>query len=152
MAQLLETLRNAVTTPVYGRRLGINRDDTLVFKAHKQAIEDLTTVATTLSDYGISQVITSGSTQGPTQHFLPAPIPGVDKHIVMNTTSTGSVQFLSTANGAAIRAASDGSTQRVVNLLGGGGVTLRGVSTSVWVVAHHYSSTGAANVSYTTST
>ena len=152
MAQLLETLRNAVTTPVYGRRLGIQPDETLVFKAHKNAIEDLTTVASTLTAYGWAVVTATGSTQGPVQHTLPAPIPGVEKIILMNTTSTGSHQFLSTEAGATIRTASDGTTAGVVNLRGGAGVTLRGITTAMWMALPHYTSTGAPNVTFSTST
>lgn len=154
MAQSLETLRGLNVTPLFGRRIGLQRDDTLAgFPDVKLPIEDLTTsTGVTLLANGITAVITSGSTQGPVQYNLPAPIPGTRKIITMNTTSTGSHQFLSTANGASIRAASDGSTQRVINMLGGGMAILHAVSTAVWIAQHGYGSSGSPNVSYTTST
>lgn len=152
MAQSLETLRSNNITSLWGRRAGLQLDETLAgVKDLKLAIEDITTtVATTALAYGITRIQTSGSSQGPTQHFLPAPIPGVRKYLQMHTTSTGSQQFLSTANGAAILAASDGTTKSLVNFVGpGGSVTLMGLTTAVWAVVAQCS-TGA--VTYTTST
>lgn len=158
MAQSLETLRSNNVTPIYGRRLGFQQDETLAGpKELKLAIEDITTTAvTTALAYGLTRVQTSGSSQGPTQHFLPAPIPGVRKYIAMNTTSTGSQQFLSTANGASILAASDGTTKSLLNFRGpGGSVGLIGVTTAIWAVigGMNVGSTDVvANVTYTTST
>lgn len=158
MAQSLETLRNNILTSIHGRRLGLHQDGTLAGPLEmKLAIEDITTtVATTALAYGVTRVQTSGSSQGPTQHFLPAPIPGVRKYICMHTTSTGSQQFLSTANGASILAASDGTTQGVINFRGpGGSVELMGLTTAVWTVVGSMnigSTNVVANVTHTTST
>ena len=87
MAQSLETLRSNNVTPIYGRRLGLQQDETLAGpKELKLAIEDITTtVPTTALAYGMTRVQTSGSSQGPTQHFLPAPIPGVRKIIAFTS-------------------------------------------------------------------
>jgi hypothetical protein len=158
MAQSLETLRSNQVTPIYGRRLGFQQDETLSGpKEIKLAIEDInTTVPTTALAYGVTRVLTSGSSQGPTQHFLPAPIPGVRKYLGMGSTSTGSQQFLSTANGAAIMAASDGTTKGVLNFRGPGGfVQLLGLTTAIWQVVGGMnvgSTDVVANVVYTTST
>ena len=155
MAQSLETLRNTNTTPIYGRRLGLQLDETLAgVKELKLAIEDIqTTVPTTVLAYGVTRVLTSGSSQGPTQHLLPAPIPGVRKTILLQSTSTGSQQFLSTANGAAIISASDGTTKGVVNLIGpGGSITLIGLTTAAWGVLSRDGSSAASLPTYTTST
>lgn len=152
MALSLESLRSLGLTNLFGRRLSLDSNDYLVGPRDlRRQIEDISsTVATTLAAFGITRILTSGSSQGPTQHTLPTPIPGVTKHIVMNTTSTGSVQFLSTANGASILAASDGTTKSLVNLLGqGGSVTLQALSSAIWAVVG-YTSTGS--VTYTTST
>lgn len=152
MAQSLETLRSNNITSLWGRRLGIQLDETIAgAKDLKLAVEDITTtVPTTALAYGITRVLTSGSSQGPTQHFLPAPIPGVRKYLQMHTTSTGSQQFLSTANGASILAASDGTTKPLINFVGqGGSVTLMGLTTAVWAVVAQCSTGG---VTYTTST
>lgn len=152
MAQSLETLRSNNITSLWGRRAGLQLDETLAGpKDLKLAIEDITTtVATTALAYGVTRIMTSGSSQGPTQHFLPAPIPGVRKYLQMHTTSTGSQQFLSTANGASILAASDGTTKSLINFVGqGGSVTLLGMTTAVWAVVAQCSTGG---VTYTTST
>src|SRR5690242_17261190 len=123
MAQSLETIRSSLLTSIFGRRLGLTSDEYVGgTKELKLAIEDIsTTVPTTLLAYGITRILTSGSSQGPTQHFLPAPVPGVEKTIIMVTTSTGSQQFLSTANGASIITATGGSTIGVLNFIGPGG-------------------------------
>lgn len=156
MAQSLETLRSSNVTSLWGRRAGLQLDETLAgMKDLKLAIEDIGAAATsavtptTALAYGITRIVTSGSSQT-AQHFLPAPIPGVRKYLQMHTTSTGSQQFLSTANGASILAASDGTTKSLINFVGpGGSVTLMGLTTAVWAVVA-FCSTGA--VTYTTST
>lgn len=152
MAQSLETIRRQILTSMYGRRAGLTPDEFFGgIKDVKLAVEDITsTVPTTLIGYGITRILTSGSSQGPVQHFLPAPTAGVPKVIAMGSTSTGSYQFLSTANGASILAASDATTKSQVNLVGqGGSVTLMGMSSAIWQVIA-YTSTGG--VTYTTST
>lgn len=151
MATLLETLRSQLLTSVFGRRLGLDSKDYLVGPPDiRKQVEDLTTVATTVAAYGLSRVTATGSTQGPVQYTLPVPVTGVMKHLTLNTTSTASYQFLSTANGASILAASDGTTKSVVNLVGqGGAVTLFAVSSAIWQVIASVSTGG---VTYTTST
>jgi hypothetical protein len=152
MAQSLETIRGGAVTPIYGRRLGLQRDESLGGPIEmKLAVEDLaTTVPTTILAYGVTRVLTSGSSQGPVQHNLPAPIPGIRKYLIMDTTSTGSYQFMSTANGASILAASDGTTKSLINFVGQGGVAiLVGLTTAKWGVLSAESTGG---VTYTTST
>jgi hypothetical protein len=95
-------------------------------------------------------VTVTGSSQGPVQYTLPAPAPGVMKTLSLDSTSTASFQFLSTANGASILAASDGTTKSLINLVGqGGSAILLGMSTAIWRVLAQASTGG---VSYTTST
>ena len=152
MAQLLNTIRDKITTSFFGRRLGLIPSDYLAGpKAMVLQVEDLTTTPTTLAAFGHSVVTATGSTQGPVQHFLPAPpYAGIIKTLSIRTTSTGSHQFLSTANGASILAASDATTKGVINFLGqGGAVTLLSLSTAVWQVIASVSTGG---VSYTTTT
>lgn len=157
MAQSLQTLRNNAITPLHGRRLGLDRDETIVgAKAVKQAIEDLTTATTgtDVTPYGVARYTASGSSQGPAQHHLAAPIPGVQKFLALVTTSTGSCQFLTTPNGAAVHTASDGTSASVINLVGpGGGVTLMGLTTAIWAVVGQAGVSSASNpVTFTTST
>jgi hypothetical protein len=62
----------------------LQQDDTIAGpKDLKLAIEDITsTVPTTALAYGVTRIKTSGSTQGPVQHNLPVPIPGVRKYFI----------------------------------------------------------------------
>lgn len=155
MALTLEALRSNIQDSIKGRKLGLNSAGYLQGPlALRSAIEDIssTTPTTTLA-YGVTRILTSGSSQGPTQHFLPAPVPGVEKIIVLNSTSTGSQQFLSTANGASIFSATDGATKGVINFVGpGGGIRLLGVTTAIWAVIGSWGSTAASQPTYTTST
>lgn len=159
MAQSLETLRSSKIKSIYGRELGIDKDGYLVGAPQlKEVVEDITTASTgtTPAAYGIAQVLTSGSSQGPVQINLPAPVVGVRKRLLMVSTSTGSHQFLSTPAGASIIKSSDGSTGSLVNLLGpGAAVTLVGLTTAKWFVeaigAYNTTAFGS-NLSFTTST
>lgn len=158
MAFLLETIRGTIMTSIHGRRLGLDKDEYLVgFKDNRKAVEDIsTTVPTTVIAYGVTRVLTSGSSQGPTQHFLPAPAVGVEKTIIMASTSTGSQQFLSTANGASIFNTSAGTTVGLLNFVGpGGSVTLIGLSTAIWgikAICNIASTALAQSITFTTST
>lgn len=159
MASLLDTLKNNIVTSIYGRRLGLTKDETLVGpKAFQSQVQDLSTAssATAVPAYGVSRVTCTGSTQGPVQYLLDAPIPGVEKTLVLASSSTGSFQFLSTSAGAAIYASSLGTTVGVVNLLGPTSfVKLIGLTTAIWGVVGEslYGSTALAKtVSFTTST
>lgn len=151
MALLSEALRSLIKTSLFGRRIGLDNNDYLVGPLDvRNQIEDVTsTVPTTVSAYGLTRILTSGSSQGPVQHNLPNPVVGVQKIIGLNTTSTGSYQFLA-QSGQSILAASDGTTKALFNMLGQGGViTLEGLTSSIWMVCGVSSTAG---VSYTTST
>jgi hypothetical protein len=149
MAFSLNSLRQSIATSIFGSRLGLDSNDFVVGpKGHRVQIEDLSTTAVTVANHGMSRVITSGSSQGPTQHTIGLPVVGGFKYLSVTSTSTGSAQFLS--SGCSILAASDGTTKAVVNLLGQGGVvTLFGITTAAWQVI---SSVSTGGVSYTTST
>lgn len=149
MATLREALRSLGLTTIFGRRLALDSNDYLVGPSDiRRQVEDLTTASSVAAAFGLSRVLTSGSSQGPVQYQLPAPVPGVQKKLALASTSTGSYQFLSTAAGAAILASSDGTTKALVNLIGPGGtVTLEALTTALWAVT---AQTGG--ISYTTST
>jgi hypothetical protein len=154
MAFSLDSLRNLGLTTIFGRRLALDSNDFLVGpKGDRVQVEDLTTVATTVANHGISVVVATGSSQGPVQHTLPAPVVGATKILALHTTSTGSHQFLSTGAGASIYSASDGTTSGVVNLRHpGASVTLFGLTTAIWKVISVTGSTTLTAVSFTTST
>jgi len=152
MAQLLETIRNNILTSIYGRRLGLDQADYLGgFKAHRGVVQDIqsTTPNTAVLPYGHTRNLTSGSSQGPVQHTLDYPVPGVMKTLSLDSTSTGSQQYLVPA-GVSIKAASDGTTKAVINFVGqGGSAVLIGETTDIYRVLAQASTGG---VTYTTST
>jgi hypothetical protein len=156
MAFGLETIRNLGLTNLFGRRLSIDKNEYLIGgRGNRVTVEDLTTVATTVSPFGMSVVMATGSTQGPVQYTLPSPADhiGAFKHLSIGTSSTASFQFLSTANGASIRSASDGTTSGVVNLRHPGAtVTLFALTSAVWQAVSVTGSTTLTGVSFTTST
>src|SRR5205085_1621983 len=118
----LETLRNSIIDSIKGRKIGIDSAGYMVgIPGVKVQIEDATTATSTVSAFGHTRVTVTGSSQGPVQYTLPAPAPGVMKTLSLDSTSTASFQFLSTANGASILAASDGTTKSLINLVGQGG-------------------------------
>ena len=150
--------RSRIRTSLYGSRLALDDDGMLIGPpALKKEVRSIsTTVPTTVAAHGVTRILTSGSTQGPTQHFLAAPLAGVELTMVLVSTSTGSQQFGSTANGASIVATSLGTTVGWVNFQGpGGSITLIGLSTSQWAVKARddITSTGLARaITFTTST
>ncbi len=156
MAYTVHQLRNEKQTAIFGRRIALDRRDFIVGPAGlRSAIEDISsTVPTTASiSAQITRVRTSGSSQGPTQHNLPVPVIGMRKVIILTSTSTGSQQFLSTPNGAAIFNATAGTTVGVINFVGPGGfIAIRAVSASEWAIEGIGGSTAAGQPLFTTST
>jgi len=125
-------------TSIHGGRLGLSEKNTIVGPIGLQrginAI-DSTEVSTGVPSHGVNLISNLDSTDGPIQHTLDAPIPGIAVTFQMACTSTGSVQFGSTANGASIIATSLGTTVGWLNMTGPGGfATLVGVSTAQFAV------------------
>ena len=157
MAQSLATLRNNIITSIHGRRLGLDRDEAIVGSVGvKMPITNINTgdTGTDVTAFGIHNVTSTGSSQT-AQYNLAAPIPGVAKTLLLGSTSTGTAQFLSTANGAQIIASSDGTTTEVVSLLRpGAAVVLMGVTSTHWAVIGQPGAQSSATllVGFTTST
>lgn len=157
MAFLLETLRAQRKTSVHGRRLGIDKDDYLVGpKDLRTQVEDeQTTAATSFSPYGVTRILTTGSTQTGV-YTLQAPVVGARKRIFLVSSSTG-CQIIRASGSALFYGASvstAGST--CINLLkAGANVTLEAVSTLAWYIFGHQSSlvsSDSQGFSFTTST
>lgn len=94
MAQSLETLRSNNVTPIYGRRLGLQQDETLAGpKDIKRAVQEITSAstATTVNSHGIVVARMSGSMTTASQPaiLLGNPIPGVAVDLVYAFTSYG---------------------------------------------------------------
>lgn len=155
MAQTADQLRRSLLTTIFGGRLGLTTDGYLAGPPDikKRQVDIQSTVPTTVGPDGYVRNLTSGSSQGPTQHNLAAPVQGVELTIVLNSTSTGSQQYLSTPNGASIFLATAGTTVGVVNFAGpGGSVTLVGMSSAAWAVKSLAGSTAGGAPTFTTST
>lgn len=159
MASLLDTIRGQIMTSIFGRRLGLDKDEYLVGpKTLRQQVQDLTTSssATAVPAYGVTRVTCTGSSQGPVQYLLDAPAPGVEKALVLASSSTGSFQFLTTAAGAKVFSSSAGTSAGVINLVGqGAAIRLIGLATDTWGILSQsgYTSTAMAqSVTFTTST
>lgn len=150
--------QDRLVTGIWGNRFGLDNENTIVGPVglRGKVTNINTTIPTTVPSHGYVRVGTSGSSQGPTQHQLDAPLPGVEVTFVLASTSTGSQQFGSTAAGASIMLTSIGTTGGWINLLGpGGSVTLIGLTTAQWGVKSMYdqsSTAGVRNIGFSTST
>lgn len=94
MAQSLEILRGKNITSLWGRRAGLQFDETLAgIKDVKRAVQDLTsaTTATAVNNYGVVVVRMSGSATTAINgaFLLSNPIPGVPVDILFAQTSYG---------------------------------------------------------------
>lgn len=147
MAQSLETLRGNNITPIYGRRLGLQLDETLAGpKAFKKPVQDLTSgsTATALNNYGTVVVRITGvaSTSTGGAFLLANPIPGVDVEVCYAQTSQAAtagstaVAFIRPSTAFYIQS-TDGSTGVAVLCAQGGAFTLRGVSSDLYMFVRH---------------
>lgn len=94
MAQSLETLRGKNITPIFGRRLGLQSDETLAGpKDIKRVVQDLTSASTgtTLNNHGVivARITGVATTAAGGVFILPNPIPGVAIDICYANTSQG---------------------------------------------------------------
>lgn len=148
MALSINTLGDyAMRTSIKGRRFGLWRS-AAQYEALAgpvgllKPIEDIsTTVATSATPYGVTNVICSGSTQG-SVNTLQAPIPGLKKTLVLASSSTGNHMFRFTD--ATLITASGATGSTVVNLKGmGAAIEMFALSTSQWIQTNYSSSLGA---------
>ena len=139
----LEEARNQIITSLYGRRLGLDKDNRLIgIKGRREVITEATsnTTATLLPNFGIVTIASSNDITW----VIEDPQIGCEVKILTGTTSTGN-HYIQTDN-ATIKS-SFGSTQTQIDFLGGGaGMTLVGLSTSLWGVLTK-SSTTAVQIS-----
>lgn len=157
MAYLIETLRSQMITSVHGRRLGLDKDDYAVGpKDLRRQVEDVqTTEGSSLSPYGLTRVLTSGSSQTAI-HTLQAPVIGVQKRIFLQSTSTGCqiIRFSGSATVIGASLTTAGST--CINLLKqGANVTLEAVTSALWLLTGMQSSLVSSDhsfISFSTST
>jgi len=143
MAQSLETLRSGNVTPIYGRRLGLQFDETLSGpKDIKRAVQDLTSAstATAANNYGLVVARISGSMTTATANFLLSnPIPGVAVDLVYAGTSQGATAgstgiAFSRPTTAFYIQSSIGTTGVALLLANGGSARLLGISTDAYAL------------------
>jgi hypothetical protein len=139
----LEEARNQIITSLYGRRLGLDKDNRLIgIKGRREVITEASSnsTATLLPNFGIVTIASSNDITW----VIEDPQIGCEVKILTGTTSTGN-HYIQTDN-ATIKS-SFGSTQTQIDFLGGGaGMTLVGLSTSLWGVLTK-SSTTAVQIS-----
>ncbi len=144
MAQTLHTIRNKIKTSIHGRRLGLTDAEMLAgVKDIQMVVTDATsdTTGTNLPNHGLVSVVTTTNDSW----ILTDPIPGVSVQIVTGTSSTGIHTILSDS---ATFNSSESSTGESVVLTGGNaGMTLRGLTTAIWVATSRIGTTAASHVS-----
>ena len=155
-ATLLESLKSKVLTGVWGRRLGLDPAGFLVGSLDvRNPVESLTTTASSSAiNAGLTLAQASGSSQTCLYTLQLPSGAGINKTLRQNSTSTGTMQFqASTGTACGFFAASDGSSQAVVSLIGNGAtVVLESLSTAWWAVVGVTGTTASPLVQYTTST
>lgn len=154
MAQLLETLRSSIIDSIKGRKLGLDKDETIVGpKALKSAVQDLTSAssATAVNAYGVVAARISGvpTTASGGVFLLSNPIPGVTVDLCYLQTSQAAsagstaIAFLRGSTAFYIQS-SGGSTGVAVLLAFGNRAQLLGVSTDAYMMGFMSSTAGVA--------
>lgn len=143
MAQSLETLRSNNITSLWGRRLGLQFDETIAgAKDIKKAVQDLTSASTgtALNAYGYVRVTGTSLLTSAQAFLLPLPIPGIDLTLQNTNADTSAASPGSTAltfirpSTSFVIMSSEGTTNTTINLTPGSVVTLSGLSTGVYAV------------------
>ena len=146
MAQLINTLRGKILSSIYGRRVGLDIDETIVGpKALKLAVTDATSAAAaTVQAYGVFVARQTGvpTTANQAAYTLSNPIPGVAVTLcyaqssqAATAGSTG-IAFIRPSTAFYIQS-SDGSTGCAVLLTQGSACTLLGISTDAYMFLRH---------------
>src|SRR5262245_41087748 len=155
--QTLQGQRNQLITTIFGRRMGLNKDENLAgmqgvldpidgFSAGGSTIVS-TSVSSNLPAYGVSMVGATGAS-ATTAYTLAAPMPGVPKTLFNPTT--GVAVILTSGAGALIcSTGSAASTYGTITLSGKGcAVELRGLTTALWGVVTQIATSVSTNVAF----
>lgn len=141
MAQSLETLRSSNITSLFGRRAGLQSDETLAgIKDVKRVVQDLTSASTgtTLNNYGIVNISGTSLLTSAQVFLLPAPIAGVEVTINnqrLNTTAgTSGSTVISIDRSTATHqiASSEASSGVAIQLNEAASVTLKGITSTLY--------------------
>jgi len=156
MAQSLETLRSNNVTPIFGRRLGLQFDETLAGpKDIKRAVQDLTSgsTATVVNNYGVvvARITGVATTAAGGVFILSNPIPGVAVDFCYANTSQAAtagstaIAFLRGSTAFYIQS-SLGSTQVALLLAQGNSARLLGMSTDAYMLQPLGTSAGVSAI------
>jgi len=130
MALSLQQVRDSIMTSIYGRRLGLDKDDRLCgIKGRRETITEATsnTTAVNLPNYGIVTVASSNEMTW----VLDDPLVGCEVKIMIGTSTSTANHYINTDT-ATIKS-SFGTTQTQIDMEGGGaGITMIGLSTGLW--------------------
>lgn len=133
MAYTLATARNQIITSIYGRRLGLDKNEMLTgFQAVINPIVDATsdTTGTNITGYGVTTFDTSTDDGW----LLENPIPGVMKFLYTGSTSTGIRTIKRKDNTFAIQSSGNSTGTTIVAQGGGLMLQLLGVSSALYAV------------------
>lgn len=140
----LTGLRNAIITSLYGRRIGLDINETLVGPKHlRRAITAATsdTTGTELPNYGYNSVV---STTDDTWTLAP-PYLGAEVTLMTGSSSTG-IHSINLTNATAY--STQGIAGSTVVLTGAGAaISLLGISTAIWQVVGRAGSSASNYVS-----
>lgn len=144
MAISLNQLRSAILTSIYGRRLGLDKDEALVgVKNLKRPVTGGTsdTTGTNLPNYGINSVVTTTDDTW----VLDNPYIGAEVTLMTGSSSTG---IHSINLGGSLCYSTQGIAGSTVVLTGAGAViSLVGISTALWQVTSRGASSASNYVS-----
>jgi outer membrane receptor protein involved in Fe transport len=157
MANLLEGIRNAIQTSIYGRRLGLTNDFLAGVRGVIEPVEDLSTTAgTSAAPYGVTMVLTSGSSQVSLNSLQAPPSAGIRKVLRLQSTSTGTAQFQLSGPSIVVGASLTTLGATVISLVKQNATaSLLSLSTSVWALMNPASSLPSSEgpgISFSTST
>lgn len=154
MAQSLETIRNGILTSLYGRRAGLDKDETLVgVKDLKRVVQDLTSASTgtALNPHGIVNIAGTSLLTSAQVFLLSNPIPGVPvtiNNVRSNATagtSGSTVISIDRPSTAFYIQSSEASSGVAIQLNEAASITLMGITTALYQVVAR-SGVGAAVV------
>ncbi len=151
MAQSLETLRGRILTSLFGRRLGLDKDEYLVGPYDMKAVvTDLTSASTgtAIPAYGVTNITGTSLLTSAQTYLLSNPVPGVACTICNLNANTSAASPGSTAmtmvrpSTAFYINTTDGSTVTTLNITPGSAVTLMGLSTALYQIVGRTSLAG----------
>lgn len=150
----LEAVRNQIMTSIYGRRLGLDKDQCLTGPlAPRTPVTDFTSASTGTALPAAGRALIQATTASTATFILSNPIIGASVEIMQiqgSATNASSGTMLKRGSTAFYIESTEGSTMTTVNLSSRGSVVLTGVSSDRYVVSSRTESTANVNLNGTT--